>query len=349
MIREWPLAGGASHWAWWLRAGRRQTTLYRPASLTNFWLVLVCRYKLKHDLEQLAYRRAHGVIDEHIFTYQSEALSSALVGMQGNGLLDMAFDALPVAAQRVLAAPTPPVKCMASSWSGRAALRARSQPEWMALERMYLAGEVVILDDFLTGDALRHLRRLACGAPVWHESKPRGYLGAYDHGGFAPSCVARLASELSEAMPNVFEHATLNRFWGYKYESMPVRAGDVGSGICAHVDPAQINANFWLTEDSANLDAASGGMVVWSKQPSSIDDVCVRDKYNAFSTDEAAHERVLGLVNDERMEKTVVPYRANRCVLFSSDRYHKTDTCAFKPEYASSRINFTLLFGFSLL
>lgn len=40
-----------------------------------------------------------------------------------------------------------------------------------------------------------------------------------------------------------------------------------------------------------------------------------------------------------------VPYRQNRCVLFNSNLFHRTDHLHFKPGYRTRRINVTLLYG----
>lgn len=41
-----------------------------------------------------------------------------------------------------------------------------------------------------------------------------------------------------------------------------------------------------------------------------------------------------------------IPYRQDRAVVFNSDLFHETDRLAFKDEYASRRINVTLLYGY---
>ena len=35
------------------------------------------------------------------------------------------------------------------------------------------------------------------------------------------------------------------------------------SGINIHADFAAVNVNFWITPDQANLDAESGGLIIW--------------------------------------------------------------------------------------
>lgn len=40
-----------------------------------------------------------------------------------------------------------------------------------------------------------------------------------------------------------------------------------------------------------------------------------------------------------------VPHKQNRCVIFNSNLFHRTDTLRFTPGYETRRINLTLLFG----
>ena len=90
--------------------------------------------------------------------------------------------------------------------------------------------------------------------------------------------------------------------------------------------------------------------MVWRKRSSRDDDASTRMLYNTYCADEAAAdavERGLGL-DDASVARCVVPYRCNRCVLFSSELFHKTDRCVFElDEYTSSRINLTMLFGYA--
>lgn len=349
----------------------------------------VSRYKLTHDLEQLAHLHASNLLDAKAFCAARDAYSEALDAIDPSSIA-VEFGELPAQLQRLLTVPQHVPLDIATPWSDRAALRPRSSKSWAALERSYREEQFVVvrtarlayiltppagadvcsciistcplaaplscvfdavrptldaqLDDLLTDEALAHLRELTSCATLWHDDKGH-YLGAYDFAGFAPSCVARLAQELTAAMPAVIGSDTLSRFWGYKYKSQP--QGTRAIGIGAHIDPARSNFNFWVTADDANLEPSSGGMVVWRKRSSVADGAGTRQLYNTFCADEEACnelERALGL-DDPSVERTVVPYRCNRCVLFSSDLFHKTDICVFKPEYTSSRINLTMLFG----
>jgi hypothetical protein len=77
----------------------------------------------------------------------------------------------------------------------------------------------------------------------------------------------RLAEELPEKLPRIFNGTTLHTFWGYKYNNGHEDTVHLRTGIGLHADDALVNVNFWITEDEANEDGTSGGMVVYKAAP----------------------------------------------------------------------------------
>ena len=104
-----------------------------------------------------------------------------------------------------------------------------------------------------------------------------------------------------------------------------------------HADEAAVNLNIWLTPDDANLDPASGGLVVYTAKPPST---ATAEEYNQRGA-EFADE----LLRSTAYENVTIPYRQNRIVVFDSALYHKTDSFRFREGYENRRINLTLLFG----
>jgi hypothetical protein len=134
---------------------------------------------------------------------------------------------------------------------------------------------------------------------------------------------------LRAALPVILKHHGLIYFWGVKYDSrLP--------GIDIHGDQAAVNVNFWITPDAANLDAQSGGLVIWDKAAPLEWDFA---KYNA--DEKAAYD----FLARSGARPIIVPYRANRAVIFDSNLFHKTDTIRFAPGYENRRINITMLYG----
>jgi hypothetical protein len=186
----------------------------------------------------------------------------------------------------------------------------------------------------LTPAALAEMREVALGASIWMENKPGGYLGSRFSDGFAMPHVAQLARELERALPQIFGRHSLNIFWGFKIleEDGPQGA----EGIKVHADVAAVNVNFWITEDDANKDPNSGGLVVFSKMaPVNM----TFDDYNSAGSLEHYG------ISFETDVKARVPYRSNRAVIFDSSLFHQTDVARFKPGYKNRRVNFTLLYG----
>ncbi|MBS0281480.1 MAG: hypothetical protein JSR25_09990, partial [Proteobacteria bacterium] len=88
--------------------------------------------------------------------------------------------------------------------------------------------------------------------------------------------------------------------------------------------------------NDANLDANSGGLVVWDiKAPRDWD-------FARYNTDEAA---IRAFLAGKNAKPIVVPHRANRAVIFDSDLFHETDKIVFKDGYENRRINVTMLYG----
>ena len=199
-----------------------------------------------------------------------------------------------------------------------------TQAQWKAA-----CPPLVVVDDFLTPEALAALRRFCLGSTIWRQSFPGGYLGALPEHGFATPLLAQLGAELAAAYPEIFAGHPLLQLWAFKYGQTP-------TGIRLHADFAAVNVNFWITPDTANRNPDRGGLVVWDKAAPPDWDF---EKYN---NDEAA---IRAFLAQSGAKPTTVPYRANRAVIFDSDLFHETDVIDFAPGYENRRINITLLYG----
>lgn len=187
---------------------------------------------------------------------------------------------------------------------------------------------VVVVDDLLSPQALRELRRFCRESTIWNNVQT-GYLGAYMFDGFCSEPLLRLAAELRERLPGIFRGLPLQMMWGYKYDcTLP--------GIGVHADAAAVNMNLWLTEDEANLDAGGGGLLVYTK------DAPKDWGFAKYNRDSASILQYLDSVGSVPLR---IPHRANRAVIFDSDLFHATDTLRFRAGYLNRRINITLLYG----
>lgn len=204
--------------------------------------------------------------------------------------------------------------------------------DWRAIEQDYFrrAPGIAWIDGLLTEAALASLRRYCLEATIWFTFRyANGYLGAFMEDGFSAPLMLQIAEELRVAAPAIFAHHTLRKYWAYKYDARL-------QGIPVHADFAAVNVNFWLTPDDANLDPEGGGLVVWDAEaPADWDFVT----YNA---DTQAIDRFLRETGARAIR---IPHRQNRCVIFNSDLFHRTDDLHFAPGYENRRINVTMLYG----
>ena len=201
---------------------------------------------------------------------------------------------------------------------------------WDTTERWHSSNpKIVVIDNFLSVEALNSMRRFCWGSTIWQRLYKNGYLGAFPEHGMGSPLLAQIVEELRTAFPAILGQHPLLQFWGFKYDSGM-------SGIGLHADFAAVNVNFWITPDEANLDPDSGGLIVWDK-PAPLD-----WDFSTYNNDIAAGRGFLAMAGAKPVK---IPHRTNRAVIFDSDLFHETDKICFKEGYLNRRINITLLFG----
>lgn len=204
------------------------------------------------------------------------------------------------------------------------AMNGRAEREWVSANP-----QIVVIDDFLTTEAFEGLRHFCLASSIWKESFAEGYLGARPESGFACPLLAQVAEELRANYPAIFLGHPLLYAWSFKYDNRL-------KGTNIHADFAAVNVNFWITPDTANLDKARGGLVVW-------DTAAPLDwNFESYNRDERA---IRGFLAKQGARSIRISYRANRAVIFDSDLFHETDEMSFAAGYENRRINITLLFG----
>jgi tetratricopeptide (TPR) repeat protein len=288
------------------------------------------RSKLQHDVEQIRYLIARGLLSAK-FEETAAALERAAIELEPQFASEGAValpprvqDAAGHAYNRLLHffdAPALPGSAVNPKLDRRAieADYARNPPG------------ITHVDDFLTAEALAQLRRFCLESTIWFDCLyAGGYVGASVEEGFACPLLAQIAEELPRALPAIFGQHPLTHLWGYKYDSRR-------SGIGEHADFAAVNVNFWLTPNEANLEPGSGGLVLWDKEaPLDWD-------FDAYNRDP---EGIRNFLKTSGARRVVVPHRQNRVVIFNSDLFHKTDDYHFRQGYENRRINVTLLYGY---
>jgi len=97
-----------------------------------------------------------------------------------------------------------------------------------------------------------------------------------------------------------------------------------------------VNVNFWITPDEANMDRATGGMILYDVDA---------PLYWDFETYNGRLDLIRPFLNQQGARCVMVPYRQNRAIIFNSDLFHGTCELHFRPEYEYRRINVTFLYG----
>jgi hypothetical protein len=286
----------------------------------------VNRMKLRHDCEQLDYLLSLGRLPASYAAVLADY--RALLAEVAHVDVDMlvAFDA----ARHPLVART--YKRPVHIVEGAAPHGPVINPEldFRAIESRYLNAEpnAIAVDSLLTPQALAEVRRFCFESTFWNNLKA-GYLGAYFYDGFFSPLLLQLAYELRESFPAIFRGHPLQMMWGFKCEY-----GLQALGV--HADNAAVNVNFWITDDSANLEPAGGGLLIY---PQAAPQEWGFAKYN--------HDPgfLLRYLESTGQQPIRVPYGTNRAVVFDSDLFHASDRPNFRDGYLNRRINITLLYG----
>ena len=277
--------------------------------------------RMRHDYEQLELLRRRGRLDaagqealatlkRHCGEENSTERTFAPTGPDGDAVKDALCGAFCL--------PDPPFSSPTLGAN-----------DFAAIERTYMKDRIVVIDGFLSADALQALRRFCEEATVWKLSYDRGYVGAVLEEGFSPRVLLAIAYELKAALPHVIGEHPFTHAWAFKYDQRL-------RGINMHADFAEINVNFWITPDEACEDPTTGGMIVYDVP---VPRSWTFHEYNNESDKLVAYAKV------HKANARRVPYRANRCVLFDSSLIHITDELHFKPGYENRRVNVTILYG----
>jgi hypothetical protein len=284
--------------------------------------------KLEHDIAQFNYLQRHGILPDvlpDIISGYQEVLQRIIpLGDDARIRLSDADRALigHVYNRIVYRTPAPRVaNALSAAW----------RPE--SAEEEYLRSPLglVVIDNFLSEQALASLRRFCLESTVWFTNRyAHGRLGAFFRDGFNCPLLVQIAFELRQAFPKVIgKRIPCLQMWGFKYDHIQPETS-------AHADFAAVNVNFWLTPDDANLNSETGGMVIHNVEAPADWDF---DSYNRRG------DKISEFLESRQPHTIRIPYRANRAVIFNSDLFHGTMPVDFRNSYEDRRVNVTMLFG----
>jgi tetratricopeptide (TPR) repeat protein len=289
------------------------------------------RAKLRHDIEQLRYLHARGLLAsgrtlaerlQHVLERLPPCAETASIDWPAGllALIDGDYNRL----HHLAEAPR----------IAGGALNPALDPAAIEADYFGRGPGIAWIDGLLRPEALATLRRYCLESTFWFDfHHANGYLGAYFAAGFGAPLLLQIAEELAERLPGIFAGHGLTQLWAYKYDSRL-------DGIELHADIAAVNLNFWITPDEANLDPDRGGLLVWDREAPPDWGF---DEFNTSTPDGQARIRRYLETSGARMVR--VPHRQNRAVLFNSDLFHRTDHIRFREGYGNRRINITMLMG----
>ena len=291
--------------------------------------VYFTRSKLRHDVEQFRYLRGRGILgselDGIMATYDRQLAELESVddnarvelGAHREGAIGRIYNRI------VHIRDTPRVlHALSQTWSAE------------AVETEYLRGPLglVIIDDFLSADALESLRLFCLESTIWSTNRyAHGRLGSFFNDGFNCPLLLQIAEELRAALPKVIgDIHPLRQIWGFKNDYL------LPPGSTTHADFAAVNVNFWTTPTEANMRDSSGGLLVY-------------DLEAPRSWDFHSYNGRLQLINQflecGKARAVNIPYRQNRAIIFNSDLFHATAEVQFRRGYENRRVNVTMLYG----
>jgi hypothetical protein len=291
-----------------------------PPSLTHA--------KLRHDIAQFEYLRTNGILDaaflEDVQGRYEAADARLLQRGERQPLDDEDREQIGRYYNRILyLRPTPRMARTLSPLWDRA-----------AVQRTYLerGSGVVVIDDFLTDDALTELRAFCLESTIWFANRyAHGRLGAFFYDGFTCPLLTQVAEELREELAAIFlPQYPLTQVWAFK------NTQHLPDNSTTHADFAAVTANLWITPDAANTRPGQGGLTIHN-----IDAPLHWD----FVTYNGRSDVIRRFLDSHGASTITIPYRQNRAVIFNADLFHGTREVTFKPEYEHHRINVSWLYG----
>jgi|SRR6185436_5236129 len=285
--------------------------------------------KLLHDLAQLMHLREAGVLgeafDDVIRGYETTLGRLAGLDVNMRAALEPADEErIGRAFGRIVHLASAPrvAKALSPSWDRTEA------------ERLYREHHpsIVVIDDFLTPDALESVYRFCLESTVWFGNRyANGRLGAFFFSGFNCPLLLQIAEEIRQDLPSLIgDTHPLRQLWGFK------NTGHLPADSTIHADFAAVNVNFWISPTEGNLDPASGGMLVYDVDaPAGWD----------FNTYNERIDLIRDFLDARNARAIRIPYRRNRAIIFNSDLFHATEAVSFRPDYRSHRVNITMLYG----
>ena len=103
--------------------------------------------------------------------------------------------------------------------------------------------QFVVIDNFLTWEALERLRTYCAGSTIWRRIYNAGYLGATPEDGLACPLMAQIAEEIRSTFPEILVAHPFRYLGAFKYDST------LSTGTNTHADNSAVNFNLYIAPD----------------------------------------------------------------------------------------------------
>ena len=191
------------------------------------------------------------------------------------------------------------------------------------------AGGVLVIDNFLTAEAMMHLRDFAELTTVWYRERANS-LGAGLSTGFSPQLLAQVAEELKILLPDVLCDLPLTNVWAFKFSDSQ------GTDLLAN--QAAVSVHFWLSPDGIEQNESTGRITIYDAT-TDVEPLPLEGRSTGSMLEE--------LVRQWDGNNMSIPSLQNRAVVFDSARIHAETSFIRKSEANrfDHQISVSLLFG----
>jgi len=203
--------------------------------------------------------------------------------------------------------------------------------DWGSIAETYNREKVVVVDGFLRPDIAHRLRKyvlfLNLRQTVYKDYAAVNFYKRNDDLWFP--LLTSIVDECKANFSFLGGHEFV-RAWSFIYDNE-------SGGVLPHADPAAVNFNLWVTEDSSvNSVEGQNGLDVWKIYPPSD---------WAWETYNGDNEAIANFLTSNSPEKMSIGYKFNRVTIFDSQFFHSSQPVRTKTGYKNRRINYTFLFG----
>ncbi|WP_343177659.1 hypothetical protein [Pseudomonas sp. 4810-S13] len=171
--------------------------------------------------------------------------------------------------------------------------------------------DYTIIDDFLNAAQCHALHKSLLCNRMWRKKNPisKHLYNSQPKSAIVESILAKVDSVMRERAGCSLQ---LIDYWALLYSK--------NSDGNTHADFGQLTLTYWLTPEEYNLDATTGGLIIYDVKRG------MDQRANEYLiAGQASEEYVL----QRTQQHVIVPYRCNRAVLFDASHYHKT----FSPHF----------------